>query len=69
MGGASDFLLKGIPFAEVGMGVVPDDERLSALVHTMTRTADTRDSAVPQISLTECDVGANAYSTNIQIAN
>jgi hypothetical protein len=49
---------------------VLDGERLSGLVSTTTRTADTRDSAVPKISFTETegDAGANAYSTKIRIA-
>jgi uncharacterized protein DUF6791/ThiF family protein len=61
-------LNNGTPFIDVGMGVVMDDGRLSGIVRTTMSTADTRDSAVPHISFAEGDVGANEYSSNIQIA-
>lgn len=58
----------GTPFIDVGMGVVLDDGQLSGIVRTTTSTADTRDSAALHISFAEGDVGANEYSSNIQIA-
>ncbi|KAF2990308.1 ThiF family adenylyltransferase [Methylocystis sp. MJC1] len=59
---------RGVPFIDVGMGVVVNDGRLSGIVRTTTSTADTRDSAARHISFAEGDVGANEYSSNIQIA-
>jgi hypothetical protein len=56
------------PFIDVGMGVVLDDGQLSGIVRTTTSTAATRDIAAPHISFAEGDVGANEYSSNIQIA-
>lgn len=58
----------GTPFIDVGMGVVLNDGQLSGIVRTTTSTADMRDSAAPHISFAESDVGANEYSSNIQIA-
>lgn len=58
----------GTPFVDVGMGVMLDDGQLSGIVRTTTSTADTRDRAAPHISFTEDGVGANEYSSNIQIA-
>ncbi|HXZ01112.1 MAG TPA: ThiF family adenylyltransferase [Stellaceae bacterium] len=58
----------GTPFIDVGMGVVLEDGQLSGIVRTTTSTADTRTSAAPHISFAEGDVGANDYSSNIQIA-
>jgi hypothetical protein len=58
----------GTPFIDVGMGVVLDDGQLSGIVRTTTSTPDTRDSAALHISFAERDVGANEYSSNIQIA-
>jgi molybdopterin/thiamine biosynthesis adenylyltransferase len=58
----------GTPFIDVGMGVVLDDGQLSGIVRTTTSTADTRDTAALHISFAEGGVGANEYSSNIQIA-
>ena len=58
----------GTPFIDVGMGVVLDDGQLSGIVRTTTSTADMREIAAPYISFAEGDVGANEYSSNIQIA-
>ncbi len=58
----------GTPFIDVGMGVVMDDGRLSGIVRTTPSTADTRDRAARHISFAEGGVGANEYSSNIQIA-
>jgi ThiF family len=59
---------RGVPFIDVGMGVLVDDGQLSGIVRTTTSTVDTRDSAARHISFAEGDVGANEYSSNIQIA-
>ncbi|MGO8843572.1 MAG: ThiF family adenylyltransferase [Methyloceanibacter sp.] len=58
----------GTPFIDVGMGVVLDDGQLSGIIRTTTSTADTRDSAALHVSFAEGDVGADEYSSNIQIA-
>ena len=57
-----------IPFIEVGMGVVLDDTQLAGIVRTTTSTAQARDGAAPHISFAEGGVGANEYSSNIQVA-
>jgi hypothetical protein len=56
------------PFIDVGMGIVLDNGQLSGIVRTTTSTTETRDSAARHLSFAEGGVGANEYSSNIQIA-
>jgi hypothetical protein len=58
----------GTPFIDVGMGVMLDDGQLSGIVRTTTSTAHARERAALHISFAEGGVGANEYSSNIQIA-
>lgn len=58
----------GTPFIDVGMGVVLDDGQLSGIVRTTTSTAHARERAALHVSFSEGQVGANEYSSNIQIA-
>lgn len=56
------------PFIEVGMGVVVSDGSLGGIVRLVSSTPDTREQAARHVSYAEDDGGANAYATNIQIA-
>lgn len=58
----------GIPFVEVGMGLVLGDGQLSGIARVTTSTPDTRQSAAPHISYSDDDGEANEYASNIQIA-
>lgn len=58
----------GTPFIEVGLGVTLDDDQLGGIVRTTTSTPETRETAALHISFSEANVGANEYSSNIQIA-
>lgn len=58
----------GTPFIDVGMGIMLDDGQLCGIVRTTTSTTETRNSAAQHISFAEGGVGANEYSSNIQIA-
>lgn len=58
----------GVPFVEVGMGVVLNDGQLSGIVRIATSTPDSRDNAARHISYADDGDVANEYATNIQIA-
>jgi hypothetical protein len=59
---------RGIPFVDVGMGILLDDGRLSGLVRTTLSTSDTRDAAAAHISFDDSNGEQNEYASNIQIA-
>jgi hypothetical protein len=58
----------GIPFVDVGMGVILNNGRLAGIVRVTASTPETRDRATPHISFSDEDGEANQYATNIQIA-
>lgn len=58
----------GTPFVEVGMGVVLVEGKLGGIVRATTSTTRTRQQAAPHISYADGHGGANAYASNIQIA-
>lgn len=58
----------GIPFIEVGMGVLLNDEKLGGIVRVTNSTPKTRDLAAPHISYSDDDGQINEYTSNIQIA-
>jgi hypothetical protein len=58
----------GTSFIDVGMGVSIDDGRLRGLVRSTISTPETRAQAAPHLSFVDADSVANAYATNIQIA-
>lgn len=61
-------IAKGIPFIEVGMGIINTDGQLGGIARVVCSTPDTRQEAEGHISYVEDDGGANEYATNIQIA-
>ncbi len=58
----------GIPFVDVGMGVMLNEGQLSGIVRVTTSTPDTRADAAPYVSYSDNDGEVNEYATNIQIA-
>ncbi len=58
----------GIPFVEMGMGIVLSDNQLGGIVRIVASTASTREQAAPHISYSGDDGAVNEYATNIQIA-
>jgi len=58
----------GIPFIEVGMGVVRSDDSLSGLIRVAVGTKEVYDKILNKINFSEGDVPEDEYSTNIQIA-
>lgn len=58
----------GIPFIEVGMGVVRSNESLSGIVRVAVGTADVHEKILKKINFSEGDGPEDEYSTNIQIA-
>jgi hypothetical protein len=58
----------GIPFIEVGMGVVRSDDSLSGLIRVAVGTKEVHDKILKKINFSEGDVPEDEYSTNIQIA-
>jgi hypothetical protein len=60
----------GVPFIDVGMGIVKKDEALSGILRATTSTAAKRDHirAKGRISFAPA-VGKNEYSQNIQVAD
>lgn len=59
---------RGIPFADVGMGIVMDEGRLAGIVRLTTSTPPTRAQAAAHISYSDDDGDVNEYATNVQIA-
>lgn len=59
---------RGIPFVEVGMGIIRNQESLSGLLRVTASTKDVQDQILKKINFSEGDLPANEYSTNIQIA-
>lgn len=58
----------GIPFIEVGMGVVRSNDSLSGIIRVVTGTKEVHDQLLNKINFSEGDVPEDEYSTNIQIA-
>jgi len=58
----------GTPFVEAGLGVTLDDGQLGGIVRVATSTPDTREAAARHISYSDGQDAANAYATNIQVA-
>lgn len=57
----------GIPFVEVGMGIVQGNGFLTGLIRVTVGTDSVRDSILEKLNFSE-DARDNEYSTNIQIA-
>ena len=58
----------GIPFIDVGLGIVRSEDQLSGILRVSTSTTPTRAQARAHIPPVDKDGGANEYSNNIQIA-
>ncbi len=58
----------GIPFIEVGMGVVRSNDSLSGIIRVVTGTKEVHDQLLNKINFSEGDAPEDEYSTNIQIA-
>ena len=58
----------GIPFIEVGMGVVRSNDSLSGIIRVVTGTKEVHDKILNKINFSEDDAPEDEYSTNIQIA-
>jgi hypothetical protein len=58
----------GIPFIEVGMGVVRNNDSLSGIIRVAVGTADVYEKVLKKINFSEGDGPEDEYSTNIQIA-
>ncbi|NOS98773.1 MAG: ThiF family adenylyltransferase [Methylotenera sp.] len=58
----------GIPFIEVGMGVVRSNDSLSGLIRVAVGTKEVHDKILKKINFSEGDGPEDEYSTNIQIA-
>ena len=58
----------GMPFIEVGMGVVRNNDSLSGIIRVVTGTKEVHDQLLNKINYSEGDVPEDEYSTNIQIA-
>ncbi len=64
-----DWLYKNsIPFVDVGLGVVMQDEMLTGIVRMSPVTSDNFNQAVKNISFSDTSADGNEYATNIQIA-
>ena len=64
-----DWLLgKGIPFIDVGMGIVRAPNGLQGIVRVLTCTPEKRDHLSRRLSFGDDDEPENEYATNIQIA-
>lgn len=61
-------LTLGIPFIEVGMGVVRSSDSLSGLIRVAVGTKEVQDKILNKINFSEGDGPEDQYSTNIQIA-
>lgn len=58
----------GIPFVEVGMGIVRSQDSLSGLMRVTTCTKEVQERIVKKINFSDGDRAEDDYSTNIQIA-
>lgn len=58
----------GIPFVEVGMGIVRGEGFLTGLIRVVAGTNAVKDSIQEKINFSEDDGHQNEYATNIQIA-
>jgi hypothetical protein len=61
-------IAKGVPFIEVGMGIIRTSSGLQGIVRLVTSTADKRDHIERRMSFGDDDEDENDYATNIQIA-
>jgi hypothetical protein len=59
---------RGIPFVEVGMGIIRNQGSLSGLMRVTASTKDVQEQILNKINFSEGDLPENDYSTNIQIA-
>lgn len=59
---------RGIPFVEVGMGIIRNQDSLSGLMRVTASTKDVQEQILNKINFSEGDLLENEYSTNIQIA-
>lgn len=59
---------RGIPFVEVGMGIIRNQDSLSGLMRVTASTTDVQEHILKKINFSEGDLPENEYSTNIQIA-
>lgn len=59
---------RGIPFVEVGMGIVRNQDSLSGLMRVTASTKDVQEHILKKINFSEGEMPENEYSTNIQIA-
>lgn len=59
---------RGIPFVEVGMGIIRNQDSLSGLMRVTASTKDVQEQILNKINFSEGDLPENEYSTNIQIA-
>lgn len=59
---------KSIPFIDVGLGVVIQDETLTGIVRMSPVTSDNFDLAIKNISVSDTTADGNEYATNIQVA-
>lgn len=57
----------GIPFIEVGMGVIRGESGLSGLMRVTTARPGLQDQFLPKINFSDGNAPENEYSTNIQI--
>ncbi|MEO7927698.1 MAG: ThiF family adenylyltransferase [Gallionella sp.] len=58
----------GVPFIEVGMGIVRGQDSLSGLIRVAACTEVVREKIVTKMNFSEGGQGEDDYSTNIQIA-
>lgn len=58
----------GIPFVEVGMGVVRSQDSLSGLMRVTAYTEEVQERIVKNMNFSDGDQAEDDYSTNIQIA-
>lgn len=58
----------GIPFAEVGMGIVHSQNSLSGLMRVTVSTKEVQERVVKKMNFSDGDRAGDDYSTNIQIA-
>jgi hypothetical protein len=58
---------KGIPFIDVGMGILQSQEKLTGLMRITSYAAGFAPSVLTRIDYSDEDMAENEYSTNIQI--
>jgi hypothetical protein len=59
---------KGIPFVDVGMGILQSQDKLTGLMRVTSFAAGADPSVLARIDYSDEDMAENEYSTNIQIA-